>query len=109
MDKKTKQCVWVISAEAPAPGLCRVGGAECGGDVCGGPSGVSLASRALWPACLERHQPGGVEQQGVQVLGVDGPVERRLRATPLDFWQQVLDLLDGYQDLEEENHVLRLL
>lgn len=27
---------------------------------------------------LEGHQPGGVEQEGVQVLGVDGPMERGL-------------------------------
>lgn len=27
---------------------------------------------------LEGHQPGGVEQKGVQVLSVDGPMERRL-------------------------------
>lgn len=55
--------------------------------------------------CLKGHQPGGVEQEGVQVLGVDGPMERRLRATPLDFWQQVLNLLDGHKDLTKGNRM----
>lgn len=57
---------------------------------------ASLPS-AVWS--LKRHQPGGVEQEGVQVLCMDGPMERWLRATPLNFWQQILNLLNGYQDL----------
>lgn len=51
---------------------------------------------------LEGHQPGGVEQERVQVLCMDGPMKRWLRAAPLDFWQQVLNLLNGYQDLMRE-------
>lgn len=40
-----------------------------------------------------------MEEEWVQVFGVDGPVKRRLRATLLDFGQQVLNLLDSHQDL----------
>lgn len=64
---------------------------------------TALLPRAV--GSLEGHQPGGVEQEGVQVLSMDGPMERRLRATPLDFWQQVLNLLNGYQDLMKENQM----
>lgn len=39
--------------------LCVGGGIERGGGICGGSKG---------------HQPGGVEQEGVQVFGVDGPM-----------------------------------
>lgn len=41
------------------------------------------------------HQPSGVEQEWVQFLRMDSPVEGGLRGTPLDFWQQVLDLLNA--------------
>lgn len=50
----------------------------------------------------ERQQSGGVEQQGVELLGVNGSMQRRLRAAALDFRQQVLNLFDCYQDLHEE-------
>lgn len=51
---------------------------------------------------LEGHQPGGMEQKRVKILCMDGPMKRWLRAAPLDFWQQVLNLLNGYQDLMME-------
>lgn len=51
---------------------------------------------------LEGHQPGGMEQKRVKILCMDGPMKRWLRAAPLDFWQQVLHLLNGYQDLMME-------
>lgn len=60
--------------------------------------GLDRVSRCV-ELSLEGQQPGGVEQEGVEVLGVNGPVQRRLGATPLDFWQQVLHLLNGHQDL----------
>lgn len=38
-----------------------------------------VTASLLGPAgSLEGHQPGGVEQEGVQVLSMDGPMERRL-------------------------------
>lgn len=40
-----------------------------------------------------------MEEEWVQVFGVDGPVERRFRAALLNFGQQVLNLLDSNQDL----------
>lgn len=51
----------------------------------------------------EGQQPGGVEQQGVELLGVNGSMERRLRTAALDFRQQVLNLFDRYQDLKKRN------
>lgn len=58
---------------------------------------------------LKGHQPGGVEQEGVQVLCMDGPMERWLRTTPFNFRQQVLNLLNGYQDLVKEKQIQRQL
>lgn len=51
---------------------------------------------------LKGHQPGGVEEEGVQVFSVDGAMEWWLRVTPFDFWQKVLYLLNGHQDLTKD-------
>ncbi|PWA18486.1 hypothetical protein CCH79_00009953 [Gambusia affinis] len=73
------------------------------------PSGTgTLLVSARAAGGLEGHQPGGVEQEWVQVLGLDGPVKRWLRATSLDFWHQFLHLLNGYQDLEGHNHTMHV-
>lgn len=64
--------------------------------------GDSLSARTA--VSLEREQLGGVQQEGIQVLSMDGPMERRLWTTPLNFWQQVLHLLYGHKDLRNENH-----
>lgn len=69
-------------------------------ECCGSGQVATSLPRAV--GSLEGHQPGGVEQKRVQVLSMDGPMERWLRATPLNFWQQVLNLLNGYQDLMRE-------
>lgn len=64
----------------------------------------------LWWGCggaSEGQQPGGVEQQRIELLGLDGSMERRLRAAALDLGQQVLNLLDRDQDLKERERAKR--
>lgn len=48
-----------------------------------------------------------MEQQRIELLGLDGSMERRLRAAALDLGQQVLNLLDRYQDLKERERAKR--
>lgn len=57
---------------------------------------------------LEGHEPGGVEQEGVQVLSMDSSMERRLGATPLDFRQQILHLLNGHQNLKKDRNIRKI-
>lgn len=57
---------------------------------------------------LEGHEPGGVEQEGVQVLSMDSSMERRLGATPLDFRQQILHLLNGHQNLRKDRNIRKI-
>ena len=71
------------------------------------PGSVSLSAK-LCPWALQGHEPGGVEEERVQVFGVDGPVKRRLRATLLYFRQQVLNLLDGNQDLRRAKEMIQI-
>lgn len=48
---------------------------------------------------LQGQESGGVEQEWVQIFCIDSPMKWRLWATLLYFWQEVLNLLDSYQDL----------
>lgn len=82
-------------------GVCVLGG---GGQTL---SLKSLSTNCASPLPLQGHEPGGVEEEWVQVFGLHGPVERRLRATLLDFWQQVLNLLDSNQDLTRRKKLIQ--
>lgn len=54
---------------------------------------------------LEDGQPGGGQGAGVDVLGVSGSVQGRLRGTAVDLGQGVLQQLDGGQDLKQDPFV----
>lgn len=54
---------------------------------------------------LQGQESGGVEQEWVQIFCIDSPMKWRLWATLLYFWQEVLNLLDSYQDLTREKKV----
>lgn len=54
---------------------------------------------------LQGQEPGGVEQQRVQIFCIDSTMKWWLRATLLYFWQEILNLLDSYQDLTKGNEV----
>lgn len=54
---------------------------------------------------LQGQEPGGVEQQRVQIFCIDSTMKWWLRATLLYFWQKILNLLDCYQDLTKGNEV----
>lgn len=101
-------CYGVLLLRAAAPQWWRA--ASCGlfeALECCGPwqvGGLLLCA----VESLEGHEPGGVEQEGVQVLSMDSSMERRLGATPLDFRQQILHLLNGHQNLRKDRNIRKI-
>lgn len=86
----------LVQSVMPGFGLCE-GPWRCSGGAGGGWGGRGGAS--------EGQQPGGVEQEGIELLGVNSSMKWRLRTAALDFGQQVLNLFDRYQDLLKREQI----
>lgn len=60
-----------VSSATAAGCVCVLGGGQT-------LSLKSLSTNCASPLPLQGHEPGGVEEEWVQVFGLHGPVERRL-------------------------------
>lgn len=71
--------------------------------LCFQPQRWDPSTRKVLP--LQGQESGGVEQKWVQIFCIDSPMKWWLWATLLYFWQEVLNLLDSYQDLTREKKI----